>query len=230
MPCGGDGNATTLADQIECFDIRDYLVSKGGVDLRDVTPPNYPRSHEMIDEHFAQTYHGGGEVVLAIDQLEPPVAIMLIDGVQSQIAYTKGLSDRVLPDGPRKHACSELMISLPPGTGRDSTVYDWTMSELSRLVQMLDNQLAWFSQHIVTAEPSGTECPFVGWLVLRLDLRITPPDYRVIRTHELIPLFQEECDLLSHLGIDRNARRQIEDLQPTFLPMDRKRVIAETKE
>lgn len=171
-----DTNATTLADRLGRFEIRDYLVAQGGVDLRDVTPPDYPRSHELIDERFKQRFRGGSKLVLELDELEPRVVIMLVDGEKGQTLYTNELSDRSLPFSPSKHPCTELIVSLPPDTDQESTLFEWVIGELSRMVEMLRAQQDWFPQQIMPAQPPDTDYPFTGWLVLRLDFGVTPPD------------------------------------------------------
>lgn len=215
-----DGNATTIAEYSGRFDLRDYFLRNGGVDLRDVTPADYHASHTLVEEYFAERCVNGGVLSCTVGGTVPSVSVMLAASGTCQTLYTNGLSDRVLAYGRRKYACSELTVALPGDVTPGSSVFKWAEGELIRLIRILVAQDAWFGQTVVIANSAAPQCPFDYWLVHPV-ADIVSPDYRIISINELLPLFAEEAEVVFHCGIDDEIERRIEELRPQMLRKDR---------
>lgn len=220
----GDGNATTIAEQCGQYDIRDYLVALGGVDLRDSVPPDLAAAHRMIDEFMVNASGAEGcETLHEIGETDPPVTIQVMASCKrwsTSVLYTQGLSDRPIPDGRRLYACTELFVAIPHVKARQSVEFEWASTELARVARELNALGSWPSGRFVDIERRmGT--PFTKWYLMPLEYCATPPDYRIIQFHELVPVTDEESEALARRDVNDRLRSAIEEVRPIMLEFDR---------
>lgn len=220
--CGGScRNAFMMARTDE---IREFLRSKGGIDLREVTPPDYAASHCCILDWFDTWAESDGAWGDRVDwQLHFPgnPSITMYcrepgENRDSRLLMTVGMSDVMLrEDGFPYGVGLELILSLPPDwqlptndeIDSPAAVPMVMLDQLARSIlskgekshpyQKRDLSRAAWSLEMSNC-PSTRLTPrsdFSAWLILGHDC-LTMPDCRDVFVEEAVPIYPEEADYL----------------------------------
>ena len=213
-------NAVTLAEDYGQFAVRDYLRSHGARTMREITPPDYVRSHKRFIKQTKEERGPLGEWKFEILG-DPLVALHLIPANEKyaeHTIFTVGLSDHPLPHGKNEHACTELRCMLPAtwplsDDALGDPQWNWPVEWLKRLASELRAAERWPDEPVVfmNGDPPAPLAPntqLCGWLCLKsLTESVHAPDYRWIDIHSLIPLYREEIALVRKEGHEELVNR-----------------------
>jgi len=208
-------DAITQAEDYGQFAVRDYLHSLGARTLRERTPPDHPRSHVRFLKELTSRVGPLGEWKLEIAG-DPLVTLHTIPAngkCDIQSLFTVGLSDRPLPQGPKKHACAELRCLLPADWPLDSAalhdpLWNWPVEWLKKLVSDLRSADRWAEEPVMfmngnPPNPLAPNTALSGWLCLKsVGESVHAPDYRWIDMHSLFPIYAEEREIVLRSGYE----------------------------
>ncbi len=201
-------------------EIKDYLRSVGGVDLRGKVPPDYEGGHKRIlrtMQNYAEEDGHWGDVLKWTMELPGDPAITLHacstgPGRNNKLLFTIGMSDVTLEEEGREHGYGvELMLCIPPKwkltkKANDDPQWNWPIRLLERLARHIiangrlniaKSTNARGKTYAITETFSDPPQPLVpdtqlcAWLLLDCGRRDLP-DTRMVQFLSAIPIYAEE--------------------------------------
>ncbi len=202
-------SAVSIAEISGHFAVRNYLLSVGAKDPREMEVPDFAAAHKiLIGEKTAER----GPLADWRLQIagEPEVTIHLIpvnEKCDHQTLFTVGLSDKNLPMREFRHAYHELRVMLPAEWPLTEAVFNdpqqkWPVEWLKRIVEELRSGDYWPEEPMLfmngdPPEPLAPNTKLSGWLCLR-SMRgdgVDLPDHRCVEWHDLYAIYAEEAEL-----------------------------------
>lgn len=182
-------NPTMLADKLAHAEVRDYLKSIGGVDLRDETPRNFEAAHAAIDREMQELFRKPLSWQREIGGLPRPVFMKAITRKKAKVLYTVGLSDYDLPGNGHLLWFFELLQVIPADWDLENPNPGcrWAIQEMERIVRHFIESGRWEDKQAVPTEPLGDmPAPFPLWRIYKLNEGVMHlPDCRFVSFHEM---------------------------------------------
>jgi hypothetical protein len=231
-------NVVMEASTYGAGDVVDYLNSIGIADLRDITPPDFPGSHERIIEIVTGLR---GELIEWKHEIagDPAVTIHASGPGEEWDAvtlFTTGLSDIILklPDG--QPVSIELSLSLPSDWPLDEQslqdpAWNWPIVWMDRIARQTRQSQTWpdrFEALFMNGEPPtplATGTDLCGWVCLQSQRgNHQMPDYRYIDIYGMFPMYAEERALIANEGGQALVQRFQAHSIPQYIVPDRPNV------
>lgn len=216
----------------------EYLKSMGIPDLRDITPPDFPGSHDRIIKIVTSrrgqlrdwSHEIDGDPALKIHAAGPG------DKWDAVTFFTTGLSDIILklPNG--RPVATELSLSLPTDWPLDEQSledpqWNWPIVWMDRIARQTRQSETWpdrFEALFMNGEPptplaAGTD--LCGWVCLQSQRgNHQMPDYRYIDIYGMFPIYLEERALIANEGGQALVQRFQAHSIPQYIVPDRPNV------
>lgn len=238
--CYNNVNAVTQAETYGQFEIRDYLLSLGAKDIRDIIPPDFAIAHKLLRKWLGSENGPTPGWQVEVPG-EPAVTIHHAPPTQDdpyETLFTVGLSDKNLPEDRFRFAHNELRMMLKPGWKLDDRSqadprWSWPVDWLKRLVSEIRSGEKWPDEPVLfmngdSPAPLAAGTEMCGWICLHSMSgagSFTLPDCRIAIIMDLFPIYAEEAKLVrdandSEVLIDRFCEADV----PLYVDPKRKNV------